>query len=312
MSEKISEEILKYALICCSNIDNPYIFEDIVNNKEMYIGVVIRKRPKIGKTLSFKGISVYNPLFECISDITFEIPNQEVKQLTKGSHNEPMYYVSAGNQSAIIYVLTKDIIKRNFENIFLVHLYATLSKNIAFNYDYLCKNNMLTVLYTSDIHSLIGNSITYCPVKNGVIDTIKNFKTPTIKKLTPLPYASNIYIATFSKATVPNNYIIIYNNSCSIKQTRDLLLKHNGHYCMLCGHYHEGVQWHHIIPRALGGKNEYYNGCLLCPDCHKFIHSCQESFPSLFIALTYKIICNKPRIRLIYSQLKNNVEKLTF
>lgn len=313
MSAKISKEILKYALNCCSNIDNPYIFEDISQGRKMYIGVVVKKRPKIGKIFSFYGLNVCKPLFECASDITFEVPIEEVIQLSKTVNKEPLYYVSAGNQSAIIYVLSKDLISRSFENIFLVHFFAILSRNVTFNYDYLSRNNMLAIIHNNDIHSLIGNSLTYNPVRNGTIHANCRLKTPTIKKITPLPYASNMYIASFNKATSPNNYIILYNNSCSLNQTKDLMLKHSGHYCMLCGCYHEGVQWHHIVPRSLGGKNEYYNGCLLCPECHRFIHVCQDNYPNMFDNLTLRIIHNKPRIRLVYPQIKkSHVRKITF
>lgn len=311
MSTRISKEILKYALICCSNIENPFIFDDIENNRQMYIGVVIGKRPKANKGLTFAGINVYIPLFNCLSEVTFSLPNDRVVQLTKGAHKEPIYYVQAGNQSAVIYVVSKDVAKKDFENIFLVHLYTTLVKNVVFNYDFLSNHNRLAIVYNSDVYNFIGNHIVYHPIKNQIIDTNTRIKTPTVKKLIPLQYSNNIYKVEFYN-TPASDYIILYNNSCSLNQTKDMLLRHNGHYCMLCGNYHDDVQWHHIIPRSFGGQNEYYNGCLLCPECHKLLHDMQFKNPIIFLNLTFEIIRNKAMCRLIYSKLKNNVNKLTF
>ena len=80
---------------------------------------------------------------------------------------------------------------------------------------------------------------------------------------------------------------------------------------MLCGNYHDDIQWHHLLPRSQGGTNEYYNSSLLCPQCHKLVHVCQDCNSKLFKELTDKIIINKPRMRLIYAKLKNNVKKIT-
>lgn len=57
-------------------------------------------------------------------------------------------------------------------------------------------------------------------------------------------------------------------------ETKRMLLTIYGSYCMLCGRYvHKGIQWHHIIPRSAGGNNSFKNGALLCPHCHRKIHT---------------------------------------
>jgi len=62
---------------------------------------------------------------------------------------------------------------------------------------------------------------------------------------------------------------------------KELLIKRNGLYCMLCGkkcEYHD-INWHHIKPKYVsirkGEKvdNSYENGSLLCVDCHSYVHT---------------------------------------
>jgi len=62
---------------------------------------------------------------------------------------------------------------------------------------------------------------------------------------------------------------------------KELLIERNGLYCMLCGRKceYKEVEWHHIrwksISKRHGEKvdNSYENTCLLCKDCHHYVHT---------------------------------------
>lgn len=62
---------------------------------------------------------------------------------------------------------------------------------------------------------------------------------------------------------------------------KQLLIERNGLKCMLCGKEvsYEQINWHHIKPKAVCKfygepiDNSYENGCLLCLDCHAFVHT---------------------------------------
>lgn len=58
-----------------------------------------------------------------------------------------------------------------------------------------------------------------------------------------------------------------------MKAVKRELIKRNGTKCMLCG-YDAGfcIEWHHIVPLSDGGKSNYTNGALLCPNCHTLVH----------------------------------------
>lgn len=44
-----------------------------------------------------------------------------------------------------------------------------------------------------------------------------------------------------------------------------------GRVCCNCGS-EEDLQYHHIVPLALGGRDIISNMCCLCYDCHQLIH----------------------------------------
>lgn len=44
-----------------------------------------------------------------------------------------------------------------------------------------------------------------------------------------------------------------------------------GRVCCNCGST-EDIQYHHIVPLALGGRDIISNMCCLCYDCHQLIH----------------------------------------
>ena len=63
--------------------------------------------------------------------------------------------------------------------------------------------------------------------------------------------------------------------------TKELLIKRNGMYCMLCGQkceYNE-LEWHHIkwksvsLRRGEKVDNSYENGAILCVACHHYVHT---------------------------------------
>ena len=62
---------------------------------------------------------------------------------------------------------------------------------------------------------------------------------------------------------------------------KELLIKRNGMYCMLCGKKCEypDIEWHHIKWKSVTlrreGKidNSYENGALLCTSCHHYVHT---------------------------------------
>jgi len=63
--------------------------------------------------------------------------------------------------------------------------------------------------------------------------------------------------------------------------TKQELIERNGLRCMLCGKIveYKYINWHHIKPKSVCKANHeqidnsYENGCLLCLDCHAFVHS---------------------------------------
>jgi 5-methylcytosine-specific restriction endonuclease McrA len=78
------------------------------------------------------------------------------------------------------------------------------------------------------------------------------------------------------------------------KPVKQQLISDVGSICMLCGKKVERnkITWHHIKPRAAGGKNSYENSGLLCPDCHVFIHIWDWRSPE-YIYYTSVILNNK-------------------
>lgn len=63
--------------------------------------------------------------------------------------------------------------------------------------------------------------------------------------------------------------------------TKQLLIERNGLRCMLCGKEfpYSQINWHHIKPKAvckfqgLEVDDSYYNGALLCLNCHAHVHT---------------------------------------
>lgn len=53
------------------------------------------------------------------------------------------------------------------------------------------------------------------------------------------------------------------------------LKKERKYICEICGYkkYMTAIHCHHIVPLALGGKDEESNAMLLCMNCHTQIHS---------------------------------------
>ena len=57
-------------------------------------------------------------------------------------------------------------------------------------------------------------------------------------------------------------------------QARYLLILANGK-CQRCGKCLHGTSYHvhHVKPHSLGGVTEVTNGQVVCPGCHKELHS---------------------------------------
>lgn len=62
---------------------------------------------------------------------------------------------------------------------------------------------------------------------------------------------------------------------------KQALKEYHGTRCVNCGS-DEGVQFHHIIPLALGGTNCITNIVPLCHVCHKLVHGADK------LAITFK------------------------
>lgn len=77
---------------------------------------------------------------------------------------------------------------------------------------------------------------------------------------------------------------------------KELLIKRNGMYCMLCGKKctYKQINWHHIKPKWYFRKrkqkidNSYENTCLVCIPCHKYIHTFKyfsDEYQTLMVAI---------------------------
>lgn len=71
-----------------------------------------------------------------------------------------------------------------------------------------------------------------------------------------------------------------YKRSELSTKDREILWERDEGHCVQCRKplsVITGVEYHHIIPQAYGGKNVIANACLLCPNCHKFMHRSGET-----------------------------------
>ena len=69
------------------------------------------------------------------------------------------------------------------------------------------------------------------------------------------------------------------NRVCFLVNLRDRLC------CRRCGkgpesreHYHQGFEYHHLLPRSQGGQDTAENVVLLCHDCHTGLHRSGQRF----------------------------------
>jgi 5-methylcytosine-specific restriction endonuclease McrA len=78
-----------------------------------------------------------------------------------------------------------------------------------------------------------------------------------------------------------------------MKAVKRELIKRNGTKCMCCGNdVGSIIQWHHIKPIAEGGKSNYENSSLVCPNCHAEINKLKYG-TSAYNTYTKKILANK-------------------
>lgn len=59
---------------------------------------------------------------------------------------------------------------------------------------------------------------------------------------------------------------------CS-KRTISKILKRSNKGCAICGWNESTCDIHHIIPKSVGGTNDNSNLILVCPNCHRVIHT---------------------------------------
>jgi hypothetical protein len=88
----------------------------------------------------------------------------------------------------------------------------------------------------------------------------------------------------------PEHYRDIISRYCSEgrripEQLQDLLLEQCGHRCSVCRE--PNYELHHITPIKNGGKTEYENLIVLCPNCHARVH--RENIPSKKQLRHYKL-----------------------
>lgn len=57
------------------------------------------------------------------------------------------------------------------------------------------------------------------------------------------------------------------------KRTISKILKRANKECTLCGWNESTCDIHHIIPKSQGGTNEHNNLIIVCPNCHRIIHT---------------------------------------
>ena len=57
------------------------------------------------------------------------------------------------------------------------------------------------------------------------------------------------------------------------KRTITKILERANKGCSICGWNESTCDIHHIIPKAKGGNNEHNNLIIVCPNCHRIIHT---------------------------------------
>ena len=63
------------------------------------------------------------------------------------------------------------------------------------------------------------------------------------------------------------------------KRTISKILKRAEKECQLCGWKESSCDIHHIIPRKEGGSDESTNLIVVCPNCHRILHTIKNRFP---------------------------------
>ena len=57
------------------------------------------------------------------------------------------------------------------------------------------------------------------------------------------------------------------------KRTITKILERSNKGCSICGWNESTCDIHHIIPRSQGGSNKHDNLIIVCPNCHRIIHT---------------------------------------
>lgn len=83
-------------------------------------------------------------------------------------------------------------------------------------------------------------------------------------------------------------------------------------HCQYCGNPNKDIlQLHHIKPICNGGDNDINNIILLCPNCHKMVHTKQiEEQELVEIKKTPKIFTKNQNYKFEVEKLKRNESKL--
>jgi len=63
------------------------------------------------------------------------------------------------------------------------------------------------------------------------------------------------------------------------KRTQQKILKRAKIKCVLCGWNEAACDIHHIVPKKKGGTDSHDNLVVVCPNCHRTIHTFPKKFP---------------------------------
>lgn len=67
------------------------------------------------------------------------------------------------------------------------------------------------------------------------------------------------------------------------KRTISKILKRANKECQLCGWNESSCDIHHIIPRKDGGSNDTKNLIVVCPNCHRILHTIKDKYSIEFL-----------------------------
>lgn len=96
---------------------------------------------------------------------------------------------------------------------------------------------------------------------------------------------------------------------CS-KRTVSKIMRRMDMPCSCCGFFVKGVVWdfHHIIPRKIGGKDDMSNITYICPNCHRIAHTDTSLLVSKLISVEQQLKnCGKNWLDFYYGYKKKSL-----